>query len=254
MELMSSLLLFALVVYFPQALGDSLPDSGAKLKLNDTKVSHQRLQNKKLHHNLHDSPAINASSELQSLFMDPRCKKCIDCMGRAVHKYKAHAELKKKTVNTELREELLSNKFEFKNRIKREDDITTTITSALPKKTKSKKKSTKSVTVTKYNIDGEVYGLKVKETKAHTVDQSDNESSMCRIYSVKKSYDCDTPESESFLASKRKVNKKNKKEKEKSTTLSTTPQAYFSSPSYRKRHIDPSEMPENIELSMEDVY
>lgn len=231
-----------------------MPDLVTKLKLNDIKTSHQRLQNKKLQLQLHDSTATNASSELQSLFMDTRCKKCIDCMGRAVHKYKSHAELKRKTANTELKDELLSNKVDFKNRVKREDDTTTTLISAIPKKTKSKKKPAKSVTVTKYNIDGEVYGLKVKETKAHTIDQSDNESSMCHIYSVKKSYDCDTPESESFLASKRKVNKKNKKEKEKSTTLSSTPQAYLSSPSNRKRHIDPSEMPENIELSMEDIY
>ncbi|CAH1637299.1 unnamed protein product [Spodoptera littoralis] len=200
--------------------------------------------------------------------MDVKCRTCIDCMERAIKAYKAQYHIiKSRPRPDELHEDVLRTRYTYSVRNKREitkpfETTQQQTTTSKPKRSKSKKKATKSVTVTKY-VDGEVYALKVKETNTQVNVEQNNvtHATTCHIYSVKKSYPCDSPESNAFLTiAKRKVNKKMKKEKERHrlnsiiTTTSTTEKPHFLAPAFRKRHVDNSQVPENFMPSIEELY
>ncbi|KAF9823842.1 hypothetical protein SFRURICE_013379 [Spodoptera frugiperda] len=268
MELMSSLLFCALVVHFPQASGDKrvrrLRLADIDIKYNNSMMINQMPMPKKILLNINGPPLVNILSDLQMVFMDVKCRRCIDCMERAIKAYKSQYHvLKSRPRSDELHEEVLRNRYVYSVRNKREiAKETPQTTTPKTKRSKSKKKATKSVTVTKY-VDGEVYALKVKETNTQVNAEQNNvtHSTTCQIYSVKKSYPCDSPESITFLAiAKRKVNKKMKKDKERQrlnsliTTTTTTEKPSFLAPAYKKRHVDNSQVPENFMPSIEELY
>ncbi|CAH0687770.1 unnamed protein product [Spodoptera exigua] len=272
MELMSSLLFCALVVYLPQALGENRHTRRLKLandvdiKFNNSMIINQMPMPKRILLNINGPPLVNMLSDLQMVFMDVKCKKCIDCMERAIKAFKAHYHVVEARPRAdELYEEVLKNRYIFSNRNKRETpkivETPQTTTTSKPKRSKTKKRATKSVTVTKY-VDGDVYALKVKETNTQvSVDQNNvTHTTSCQIFSVKKSYPCDSPDSVAFLTTaRRKLNKRMKKEKEANridplTTTTTTDKPHFLAPAFRKRHVDNSQVPENVMPSIEELY
>lgn len=236
---------------------------GADLKFNNSMVFHQMPMPKKILLNINGPPLVNMVSDLQIVFMDLHCKKCIDCMERAIKAYKSHYYIvKNRPRSDELHEEVLKHRHHGKGKSMRNKREINTSVSPVPKlkRTKSKKKASKSVTVTKYNVDGEVYGLKVRETNTVVnAEQQNDTQSTCQVYSVKKSFPCDTPEGESFLTvTKRKATKKNKREKDRNkvdvSTTTTTIRPHFNAPLFRKRQIDNSQVPENFMPSIEEMY
>ncbi|KAJ8714587.1 hypothetical protein PYW07_002812 [Mythimna separata] len=249
MELMSSLLFCALVAHLPQAFGESSPDSD--VKFNNSMVFRQMPMPKKILLNINGPPLVNMVSDLQTVFMDVACRQCIDCMERAIKAYTTHHNIVKTIPSTdELHDQVL--RLRSRNRRDSQTDNTTTKT----KKNKSKKKATKSVTVTKYNVDGNVFALKVKETNmvASGDRQNVTQVSTCQVFSVQNSFPCDSAEGESFLTNaKRKVSKKSKKVKDVNKDA-TTSKPHFNAPAFRKRQIDNSEIPDNFMPSIEDFY
>uniref|UniRef100_A0A2A4K3N0 HMA domain-containing protein n=1 Tax=Heliothis virescens TaxID=7102 RepID=A0A2A4K3N0_HELVI len=261
MELMSSLLFCALVAHLPQALG-LIPDpkirkSDLDIKFNNSMMINQMPMQKKILLNINGPPLVNMVTDLQIVFMDVGCNKCINCMERAIKAYKSHYYiLKSRPRSDELQEEVLKKRLLQANRKKREAATATEKYASKTKRTKPKK--TKSVSVTKYNVDGDVYALKVKETntQVNAEQLNDTQVSTCRVYSVKKSFPCDTPDADSFLTvAKRKVNKKSKKEKERhKVATTTTEKPHFLAPAFRKRQVDNSQVPENFMPSIEELY
>lgn len=200
-----------------------------------------------------ESPHLNLISDLESVYKDLRCRNCNLCMERAIKAYKTQNEnMNNKDTTTGVQKYLIDTRYEINDRPKRDLD-----TETKPRRNKMKKKSNKTITVTKYNIGGSVYGLKVKERAVQGSEPNNNVTSTCHVYSVKKTYDCNSPESEVFLSvAKRNVHKKSKKEKaaENSTPATTTEKAHFMVPSFKKRQVDQSEMAENFEFSIEETY
>ncbi|KAL0821173.1 hypothetical protein ABMA28_005792 [Loxostege sticticalis] len=264
MELMSSLLLCVLVALLPQTLGKSRDRRPPQLEVrfNNSLLIHQikpHMLRKQLLLNINGPPLVNNVSELQSVFIDLACKRCHSCMERAMKAFKYHKHM----INTrpsaeELQEDVLTNEIMY--RTKRdivptdETMVSTADDKKTTKKTRNKKnKTNRAVVVTKYNIDGEVYALKVKETMNNEQNESKG-ASTCQVYSVKKSFPCDSAEGESLLTSaKRKANKrKAKKEQDKTSTTSTTQKTQTSV--FRKREVDNSQVPENFMPSIEEMY
>lgn len=216
---------------------------------------------KKIFLNINGPPLVNMVTDLQMVFMDVSCRKCIDCMERAIKAYKTHNNIIKTLRNPdELHEQVLHLKSK-RNRNKRNANKSTTEKNTTSKVKRTKPKKTKTITVTKYNVDGDVFALKVKETNMLGGSDQQNDTqvlSTCQVFSVKKSFPCNTPEGESFLTvAKRKVNKKNKKakkEKEANQTGATTMKAHFAAPAFRKREVDNSQVPDNFMPSIEDLY
>lgn len=256
MELMSSLLFCALVAHLPQAFGDSNPDPD--VKYSNSKEFRQMPMPKKVLLNINGPPLVNMISDLQTVFMDVTCSKCINCMERAMKAYITHYNIVKTTPSfDELHDHVLQFKTTYRN--KRDTETTAENTGIKIKRTKPKKKPIKSVTVTKYNVDGDVFALKVKETNVANTDiQNDTQASTCQIFSVKKSFPCDTAEGESLLTiAKRKISKKNKKIKDTNRTdVTATPKAkaHFLAPAFRKRQVDNSQVPDNFMTSLEEFY
>ncbi|KAJ8718515.1 hypothetical protein PYW08_002752 [Mythimna loreyi] len=253
MELMSSLLFCALVAHLPQAFGESSPDS--EIKFNNSMVFRQMPMPKKILLNINGPPLVNMVSDLQTVFMDVACSQCIDCMERAIKAYTTHHHIIKTIPSTdELHEQVLS----LGTRNRRDSSTPAEHTTSKSKKNKSKKKATKAVTVTKYNVDGDVFALKVKETNivGSADQQNETQVSTCQVFSVKKSFPCDSPDGESFLTNaKRKGSKKSKKDKDANKdTATTTSKPHFMAPAFRKRQIDNSQVPDNFMPSIEDFY
>lgn len=216
---------------------------------------HQMPMPKKVLLNIKGPPLVNMISDLQIVFMDMACSQCIDCMERAIKAYTKHNHAIKTVPSTdELHAQVLRLRKRYRNKRDSETSFNEN-TTVKTKRNKSKKKTSKSVTVTKYNVDGVVFALKVKETNTvgSADQQNDNQVSTCQIFSVKKSFPCDTPDSDSFLTvAKRKVSKKSKKEKKAHATTTTKP--YFVVPAFKKRQIDNSQIPDNFMPSIEDFY
>ncbi|XP_047029244.1 uncharacterized protein LOC124636988 [Helicoverpa zea] len=260
MELMSSLLFCALVAHLPQALG-MIPDTRVRntdldIKFNNSMMIHQKPMQKKILLNINGPPLVNMVTDLQIVFMDVNCRKCIDCMERAIKAYTSHYHIvKTRPQYDELHEEVLKKRILQADRKKRETQSTTEKYSTKIKRSKTKK--TKAVSVTKFNVDGEVYALKIKETNTQvSPDQQNDTQVSCQVYIVKKSFPCDAPDAETFLmVAKRKVNKKNKRDKERNkAAASTTESPHFMAPAFRKRQVDNSQVPENFMPSIEEFY
>lgn len=182
-------------------------------------------------------------------------------MERAI---KAHRYSKYRPDSEELHSDLLTNTITI-HRNKRYVTPTPTIEGRKEKKGKKKSKVHKTIIVTQYNVDGEVYALKVKESLPGS--DHDDGSAACQVYSVNKVMACNSPEGDAFIANvKRNANKKEKKQKERiedeedmsprtTTTTTTTTRAPMKS-LFRKRQTDEirSQMPENVMSSVEEFY
>ncbi|CAH0588075.1 unnamed protein product [Chrysodeixis includens] len=263
MELMSSLLLYALVVHLPQALCEvsyanhiKVKPADKDIKFNNSMMFHQRPMPKKILLNINGPPLVNMVNDLQVVFMDINCKKCIDCMERAIKAYKTHYHIvKQRPRSDELHQEVLKHRYGKGKRVKRESKTTKTHThtptpsTTKPKKSKSKKKT---VSVTKFNVDGEVYAVKVNETNANVnaEHQNDTSLSICQLFSVTKSALCDSSEGYTILIPPRK--KTTKKKKEAKPYKPQEP--HFMIPSFRKRQIDNTQEPDNFMSSIEESY
>ncbi|XP_026741224.1 uncharacterized protein LOC113503446 isoform X2 [Trichoplusia ni] len=257
MELMSSLLLYALVAHLPQALANHIKPrpSDLDIKFNNSMIFHQMPMPKKILLNINGPPLVNMVNDLQVVFMDVNCKKCIDCMERAIKAYKTHYHIVKQRPRTdELHQEVLKNRYGKGKRIKRESrSKKETETATTTSKTRKGKPKKKTVSVTKYNVDGEVYAVKVNETsnQVNIEHQNDTLVSTCQLFSVTKTALCDTPEAFSvLLPPKRKTVKK----KSTKTYRPRTPEPHFMIPSFRKRQVDNTQEPDNFMSSIEESY
>ncbi|CAK1542177.1 unnamed protein product [Leptosia nina] len=194
------------------------------------------------------------ASELQAVFTDISCKGCVNCMERVV---KAH---KVNHVNaSQIRGDMNDSIRTIQENIVR--DRRSVRFESVPKIEKKSKKSKtkKSVSVIKYNENGEIYALKVKESNTQlTPDQPNGtktSSTTCQVYSIQKSLPCESPEADLILtASKRKTNKKNKKVQGKRETSVPTEEATLIASVFRKRHVDNSEVQEPYLTSLEEMY
>ncbi|XP_063829804.1 uncharacterized protein LOC135079146 [Ostrinia nubilalis] len=260
MELMSSLLLCVLVVLLPQTLGISRVRSPPRLEIrfNNSLLIQQKPHTlrKQILLNINGPPLVNNVTELQTVFTALACKRCHNCMERAIRAYKVHNHIiSNRPSAEELQEDVLTNEISY--RTKR--DIAPTSETIIPTSTEAKttkkfrakkNKINRAVMVTKYNIDGDVYALKVKEQ----LNADQNDTKTCQVYSVKRSFPCDSAEGEALLSSaRRKANKrKAKKEQDKTSTTPTTQKTQTSV--FRKREVDNSQMPENFMPSIEELY
>lgn len=211
--------------------------------------------------NLNGQRVIVKLNEIQSVLNDYSCHKCVECMKRALKAQRTHSYLRNRTASKEMPHEVLTNK--IPRRSKRDIGAPTLpeLDTNKDKKIKPKKsKSQKSVTVTKYNFDGEVFALKVKEANS-TIDDLNEKlyGVSCQVYSINKSYPCDSPEGDLIVtAAKRKMNKKDKKDKDITTKITTKPDILINSAGFRKRQVDSnyqnSQLPENVMPSIEEFY
>lgn len=195
-------------------------------------------------------------------------------MERAIKAEKAHFHIiSHRPSSEELQEDVLINEISYRTKrdIPPTDQTLPEVTENVAEETKTTKKTktrkhkaNKSVTVTKYNMDGEVYALRVKETPVTSEASNDTKpSGSCQVYNVKKSYPCESPESESLLvAARRRAGKKKSKKQEQEKTKpndapnSTTAKArvHVQTSSFKKREVDNSDVPENFMPSIEDLY
>ncbi|CAF4826683.1 unnamed protein product [Pieris macdunnoughi] len=224
MELMSPLLLYAFLTLVPQARGKS-----------------------KMGYSYYDT-ANDTVTKKRAVFTDPSCKSCVNCMERVVKAHKVHRLSK---IRDDDIYQLLTKK---DNKIKQKRSVNfETKGEKKSKKTKAKK----SVSVIKYNENGEIYALKVKETNNQLISEPNVTraiSTTCQVYSIQKSLPCESPEADLILtASKRKTNKKNKKVQGKRETNVPTEEAVIAS-MFRKRHVDNSELQEHYMTSLEEMY
>lgn len=188
------------------------------------------------------TPSSNKVGDVQPVFMDVNCKSCIECMQRAIKSHKTYKNLKVDGEN--FHDELFNRERNIRDKRKSNDSVQ----GKLDKKTKK----TKSISITKYNEKEKIYALKVMEPKTQVSSniRDKNNTMTCQIYSVKKSFPCESPEADSFLKeSKKKTNKRNKKENKREKNMSAVKTTVF-----RKRQIDESQAPEQIMPSIEEFY
>lgn len=203
--------------------------------------------NHKLLLNLNASPLLTRMNDIRAVFADEKCVLCFDCIERAL---RAHRYSKYQPDSEELHSELLTNTISL-NRNKR--FVTSAPESRKDKNGKKKSKTHKKIIVTKYNVDGEVYALKVKESS----ESEHHEDEACQLYSVNKVMSCDSPDTESFISNVKKY-KKGRKHQDRSeevterTVAATTPPKSL----FKKRQTDEvrSQMPENEMSSVEEFY
>lgn len=172
---------------------------------------------------------------------------------------KAHKYSKYRSDSKELHSDLLTNALTIQ-RSKRYVASTPPTEGKKEKKGKKKNKAHKTIIVTQYNVDGEVYALKVKESTPGS-DNTEDGSAGCQVYSVNKVMSCRTPEGDAFIANvKKNANRKDNRHKERisdeeDVTPSTTSRGLLQSV-FRKRQTDEvrSQMPENVMSSVEEFY
>ncbi|XP_060804375.1 uncharacterized protein LOC132902608 [Amyelois transitella] len=195
MELMSSMLLCALVALLPQTLGN------ADIRKTEVEIKNAHRVNKNSPRgaillNTNGIPLVSENKE--SPFDDLICQKCFNCMERAVKERNAYIQLlKNRPSSDELNEDLLKNQL-VENRHKRDVHKAKANTSVASKPSRTKKnKPLKSASVTKYDFNGEVYALKIKESNesGHHKD-----ARVCHIYSIKKSLPCTSSEIDGLLS------------------------------------------------------
>lgn len=163
-------------------------------------------------------------------------------MQRAIKSHKTYKNLKVDGEN--FHDESFNRERNIRDKRKSNDSVQ----GKLDKKTKK----TKSISITKYNEKEKIYALKVMEPKTQVSSNihDKNNTMTCQIYSVKKSFPCESPEADLFLKeSKKKINKRNKKENKREKNVSPVKTTVF-----RKRQIDESQAPEQIMPSIEEFY
>lgn len=255
-------MLFSLIIFF---LLVSLGKNAGRYSEQDLKVSsvlyHHKpaigTLRKKVFLNINGLPLVNNVTQLQAVYSDIMCSKCQACMDRAVkvHKIRTHIMNNHGTPD-DVREYILTN--EINVRDKREVNLTDDVPPNVPEihKTKTKRgKPHKSVVVTKFKTDRDVYALKVKETIPVSLSDSQSENkSTCQVYSVKKSFPCDTPEGDMLLAAAKRKAKKRKVKKETVKT-STSKDVQTGAPIiFKKREVDSSQISETFMPSIEESY
>ncbi|CAG4935362.1 unnamed protein product [Colias eurytheme] len=260
MELMSPLLLYALLTLVPQALGKNRIGFAYETTNNNSMIIKKRPQvGKNIMLNVNTQANTMKSSDLQTVFIDPSCRNCATCMERAVNAHKIHNHVVNTQMNTDrFQDNTYTNQ---ENIIRERRSVKFDNVPKIEKKPKkSKPKRNKSVSVIKYNENGEIYALKVKETSNQLIADQQNvtksfSSTTCQVYSVQQSLPCESPEADLILtATKRKTNKKNKKVQGKKETNVPTEKATLITSVFRKRHVDNSQVPENFMTSLEEMY
>lgn len=202
-------------------------------------------------------------NEIQTVFSNITCHACIDCMERAIKAYKDNLYVSENQLSSNVfHNSILGNNYKINNfRVERDTDNATIAldVKGITAKLNSKNKVYKSMTVTKYNINGVVYALKVKGTnKQNNFNEKKNTkmaSSDCQIYRIKKTFACDSSDAELFMANVKEKTKKErrsqriKKGKRIKFAITTTSEI---TTMYRKRNVDNSQVPENVMTSIED--
>lgn len=191
---------------------------------------------------------LNRLSDLQSLFMDPTCRGCYTCMERAMKAQKPHIHMMDPRISSENFQDD-RNMIEASRRDKRKAKSENT--SAKTKRSKSKRN--KGVTLTKYNDNGRIYALKIKETNL-AQELYNKTVTTCKVFTVQKSFSCDSPEANLILIdSKKRANKKGRKGHRKRETK-VIKHTTVNTPVYGKRNIDDSHVQEQIMPSIEEMY
>ncbi|KAL4717220.1 hypothetical protein ACJJTC_017107 [Scirpophaga incertulas] len=255
MELMSSAFVCVLLAMLPQTLGTVRNRNflSTNLKLNSSAVVIQQKPKRKILLLTTTGPSLVTNNDLQRVFNDLTCKDCDSCMMRAIKAHQSHVAKwylgNSRLGAKEIREDILINKI---SRKKRDVSIDNTTEVIFEKKKTKKGKVQKTITVTKYNTGGQVYALKVKVAQLSFDKQNDTESptTTCQVYSVKKSFPCESPEADTLTSpTKRKVRGKSKNRAERKFS-STTMKPSISV--YRKREVDISQVQESFMPSIEE--
>ncbi|XP_073960561.1 uncharacterized protein [Choristoneura fumiferana] len=113
MELMSSLLLCALVVLLPRTLGAD-PDLKSEVIMSDIKLLGQTIPRMRVLLKP-NTQMVSAQSELQTVFTDLMCTKCISCMERALKANKIQTHMARIKPNTqEIENDVIVSYFNYK--------------------------------------------------------------------------------------------------------------------------------------------
>lgn len=243
-----------------------------ELKFNNSILLQQNpMLRKPILLNVNGPALVNNVSKLQSVFIDLSCKKCHDCMEQAIKAYQQHNRIMINRPSAEdLQNDVLSNEISYRTKRDLKPTDQTVVESKVEtidakdekkgSKKRTKNNNKKAVSVTKYSMDGDVYALRVQETQSSDGNNGTRPLATCKIYNVKRSYPCDSVETDALLAAARKraykkVAKKQEQEKvNSSTTKTTTPRVRVQTSLFRKREVDNSQVPENFMPSIEELY
>ncbi|XP_072938283.1 uncharacterized protein [Epargyreus clarus] len=261
MELMS-LVLCALVL-LPQALGKSSRKFVTGSDLDTQFLKNQKqLNDETFFVHFNKTSNFNRVSDLQSVFMDPECKECHNCMEQAIKAHKVHSHMNTETKVNDVPNEIDNHVESTTSRNKRNlvPDLQLNVVKKA-KKSKGKKNKNKTFSVTKYSDEGKIYALKVKEATPLTSDQQNQTKASvtkCQMYRVKEYFSCDSPDADLILKeAKQKINKtsiKEKGKKEINLPVENKEKDRIIAPMFAKRHADESQISENFMPSIEEIY
>ncbi|XP_063382986.1 uncharacterized protein LOC134669395 [Cydia fagiglandana] len=248
MELMSPLLLCALAALLPQALGVKAAFI-SKVKPDTPKFLEMPSIQKKIWLTRKTPPESPLDMVLNYLHETEKCSLCIDCIKKAlfflsiskksITAPSTHVQTKNFTPNNFI-ENYHHNKVV---RNKRDTELPT-------KTKKSHVSKSKNVTVTKYNIDGQIYAIKLREKNSTQAENQQGDDRSCQVFSVRKYYPCESPKAESiFTNAKRKANKANRRSKKQTISTLTTDKPQFQSLVFRDKL-----SAEPIMTSIEELY
>ncbi|CAH2267256.1 jg14724 [Pararge aegeria aegeria] len=203
--------------------------------------------------NQNKTPLVSKFNDLQLIFMDPACRGCYICMEKALNAHKPHTHMMDPHISSENFQDD-RNIIDVHRRDKRQ--FTSEIIGGKKSK-RSKSKNNKAVTLMKYKDKGKIYALKIKET--NSVSDLHNKSktvTTCQVYSIQKSFSCESPQANLILTdTRKKTNKKGKKGHGKRETKILKPIKTVITPVMPwKRYIDDSHVLEQIMPSIEEIY
>ncbi|XP_063626997.1 uncharacterized protein LOC134798544 [Cydia splendana] len=249
MELMSPLLLCALAALLPQALGIKAAFI-SKVKPDSPKFFEMPLLQKKIWL-MRKTPQASLDMVLDYLHKTDKCSLCIVCINKALFFLGISKKNTTSVPSTHIMQtrNFKSNKFlehyhHYKEvRNKRDTEVPT-------KTKKSNMSKSKNVTVTKYNIDGQIYAIKLRERNSTQAENQQGDDRSCQVFSVRKYYPCESRKAEIFFSNaRRKSNKANRRSKTQTKSILTTDKPQSQSLVFRDKLVA-----EPFMTSIEELY
>ncbi|XP_063539656.1 uncharacterized protein LOC134748796 [Cydia strobilella] len=247
MELMSPLLLCALAALLPQALGVKSTFI-SEIKRESPKFIESPLFHKTIWLKRKTPSGVSLDMVLDYLHETDKCSLCLDCINKALFFFsskKSAASVPATHMQSRdfILNDIIENYHHYKEvRNKRDTEVPT-------KTKKSNVSKSKNVTVTKYNIDGQIYAIKLRERNS-TQTENQHEDRSCQVFSVRRYYPCDSPKAELiFTNARRKVNKANRRSKKQTKSILTTDKPQPQSLAFRDKLLA-----EPFMTSIEELY
>ncbi|XP_061720062.1 uncharacterized protein LOC133527181 [Cydia pomonella] len=246
MELMSPLLLCALAALLPQALGVK-SSFISEIKRESPKLIETPLFHKTVWLKRKAPSEVTLEMVLDYLHETDKCSLCLNCINKALYflsSTKPTDDPPRHMPSSDfILNDIIENYHQYKvERNKRDTEVPT-------KTKKSNVSKSKNVTVTKYNIDGQIYAIKLRERNFTQTENQQGDRS-CQVFSVRKYYPCDSPKAELiFTNARRKANKSNRRTKKQTKNTLTTDKPQSQSLTFRDKLLA-----EPFMTSIEELY